>query len=115
MPSSLHLLVKWEKKIRLTEERHNWRFGGGCIWNKCGKQGRELARDGKGMLSMSGSLFSASFCPAGLKDKHTALSQPPLRVFTSKCHGSGSYLLCVCMGMALVIKTCSLRNPCTYM
>lgn len=72
---SLHFLVKWEE-ICLLGVRHNWRFAGFCIWNKCGKQGRELARDGKGMLSMSETLFSASFCPVALKDKHSPIPCP---------------------------------------
>lgn len=59
--------VKWEE-MHLLDHRHNWRFAGFCIWNQCGKQGRELAKDGKGMLSMSETLFSASFCPVALKD-----------------------------------------------
>lgn len=90
MLGSLHFLVKWEE-MRLLEDRHNWRSAGFCIGNKCGKQGRELARDGKGMLSMSETLFSASFCPVALKDKYTVLSHAPLRVFTTECHGIASY------------------------
>lgn len=67
----------------LSEERDNWELADLCIWNKCGKQGRKLARDGKGMLSMSEALFSASFCPVALKDKHTALPHAPRRVFST--------------------------------
>lgn len=91
----------------------NWRLAGMCIWNKCGKRARELARDGKGMLSMSEALFSASFCPVALKDKHTALPQAPLRVFSTTHHGSGSYAH-VFVEAALLIQMYSLRNPCTY-
>lgn len=51
----------------LSEERDNWELADLCIWNKCGKQGRKLARDGKGMLSMSEALFSLPSAPLLLK------------------------------------------------